>query len=212
LNRARGAFFAGGVVPRRRPLWLPVATILSGMLDITMTSTRPLLSSKSIPSRSVGLAFSLLLAAGTAQAADPAPVFDDCPFSVSIPNFSASQPPEWKNWDTATFLTTQGDRTMHISPKGLVCIQTYSESPVGLIDSTFETMLEFTGIMSDFKQSWQRQGAQITYEAGNDIVAHLTKDSKEYWLEASLPQRGRCRVTVLEVQSLQTHPAAARPQ
>jgi hypothetical protein len=155
---------------------------------------------KPIPSRSVGLAFSLLLATGAAQAADRAPAFQDCPFSVSIPNFSASQPPEWKNWDSATFHTTQGDRPTDISPKGLACIQTYSESRGEIVDSPFETMLEFTKITSDFKESWQRQGAEIAHDAGNDVVAHLARDGKEYWLEVSLSQRGHYRITVLEVQ------------
>ena len=155
---------------------------------------------KSIPSRAVALAFSLLPAAGVAWAADPAPTFHDCPFSVSIPNFSADQPPEWKNGGSATFHTSQGDRPTDISPKGLVCVQTYSESLGEFADSPFETMLEFTKITSDFKESWQRQGAEITHDAGNDVVAHLSRDGKEYWLEASLLQRAHYRITVLEVQ------------
>jgi hypothetical protein len=152
-----------------------------------------------MPSCSDTLVFSLLLVGGTAQAA-PASVLEDCPFSASIPFFSAGQPAEWRNWDSVTFPTTNGGQPTKTSPKGRVCTQTYRERTIGIIDTPFENMLEFTKITSDFKESWQRQGAEIVHDSGNDVVAHLSKDSKEYWLEVLLPQRGRYRVTVLEVQ------------
>ena len=175
------------------------ATVITDAPDITVTRIRPVSQRRPIPSRSAGFAFALLLIARTAQA-DPAPVFADCPFSVSIPYFSAGQPPEWKNWDSATFPTSHDGIPTDVSPHGLVCIQTYRESTIGIIDTPFENMLEFTKITSDFKEAWQRQGAEIVHESGNDVVAHLSKDGKEYWLEVSLPRRGNYRVTVLEVQ------------
>jgi len=178
---------------------LRAAELLSGALGTTVTRIRLIAHPKPIPSWSVSFAFLSLLITGSAQA-DPAQTSDECPFNVSIPFFSAGQPPEWKNWDSSTLPVTHGGRETEISPKGLLCVQTYKESTIGVIDTPFENMLEFTRVTSEFKQSWQRQGAEIIHDSGNDVVAHLTKGGKDYWLEVSLPHRGIYRVTVLQVE------------
>jgi outer membrane protein OmpA-like peptidoglycan-associated protein len=118
--------------------------------------------------------FISLMAASAARAA----TFQDCPFAGPMPDYAAGQKPEWDNWDTRTLRITQDGEDKDISPEGAVCTQSYDEGQGKTDGSALE-------IMENYKQAWQQLGAEIARDQSDYVVAHLIKDGKEYWLNAS---------------------------
>jgi outer membrane protein OmpA-like peptidoglycan-associated protein len=135
-----------------------------------------------------------MLAPYAAQAAD-AP-FKNCPFTGVMPDFAAKKPPQWRHWDPQVFTVKDGDGSKDITAYGAICDQDYTENagkdPV--------TPLE---VMENFKEQLRQEGAEIARDApGNpsQVIGHLSKDGKEYWIRINSGNDGYYSVRVLSVE------------
>src|ERR1700722_5406012 len=130
-----------------------------------------------------------MLAAGATRAA----TFADCPFSGAMPGYTAEGKPSWENWGIRSFIVTDGDDRKDITPEGAVCTQSYDEDKGKTDGSALE-------IMENYKESWQQQGAELSRDQRDYVVTHLTKDGKEYWLNASATRDDGYTIRVVTVQ------------
>ncbi len=73
---------------------------------------------------------------------------------------------------------TDGVSTKNIAPEGVACTRSYNENKGKSDGSALE-------IMENYKESWAQQGADIARDQRDYVAAHLTKDGKVYWLNAS---------------------------
>ncbi len=141
----------------------------------------------------VMLGVAALLTAGAVRAAAAAPAFKDCPFSGAMPDYAAGAKPQWENWDTRKFTIAKDGNDTEINPEGAVCTQSYDEAQGKTDGSALE-------IMENYKESWAQQGAEIVRDKTDYVVGHLTKDGKEYWLNASATRDDSYAIRVVEVE------------
>lgn len=118
---------------------------------------------------------SFALAAAASRAADPAPKYGNCPLTGVMPDYAASGPPAWRNWDALTFVVADGDDEKGIRLNGTVCTQDYDETAGKTEGSAIE-------IMENYKEALRQQGAEIKRDHTDNVVAHLAKDGKDIWI------------------------------
>lgn len=141
----------------------------------------------------VALGVTVLMPAGATRIAAAAPAFQDCPFAGPMPDYAAGAKPEWQNWDQRTFRITKGSDDLEITPEGAVCTQSYDEKQGKTDGSALE-------IMQNYKEAWQQLGAEIVRDQNNYVVGHLTKDGKEYWLNATASRDDGYTIRVVAVE------------
>ena len=115
----------------------------------------------------------------------------DCPLLGPIENYAPNEQPEWRNWDTLEFFASQ-DQTKKATVNGAVCIQDYAEKE-GITDGS---MLE---IMENYKEAFQKLGAEMPFSNDGMVVGHITKDNQEYWMQVSASRDDGFRVQELLV-------------
>jgi outer membrane protein OmpA-like peptidoglycan-associated protein len=143
--------------------------------------------------RTVVLALLSAFAAGAAWTAGPPPQFKDCPLTGVMPNYAASEDLHWSNWDSQSMRTAEGKREKDIDVIGAVCIQHYAEKPGKTDGSALE-------IMENYKEGMKKDGAEIRRDDPHNVVGHLTKDGKEYWINVSASRDDGYRVAVVIVE------------
>lgn len=147
--------------------------------------------------RVLGIGAALALwctATGPTLAADAPAKFKDCPFLGAMPNYQASQPPQWFNWDSRTLSIDNGQGGQQdLDAIGAVCDQTYDEKQ----GKTDGSILEIT---ENYAAAMQQLGAEIKNKHDGYVVGHLTKDGKEYWLNASASRDDGYEIKVIAVE------------
>lgn len=152
--------------------------------------------------RIAALGFMALLATGAAQAA---PAFQDCPFSGPMPDYAAGDKPDMKSFSSLDLRITQDGNDKDITVQGATCIQSYDEAQGKTDGSALE-------IMENYKESWAQQGADIVRDQPDYVVGHMTKDGREYWLNASASRDDGYTIRVVAVAPFQAALAAPGPQ
>src|SRR5471030_550689 len=87
----------------------------------------------------------------------------------------------------------EGKREKDIDVIGAVCIQHYAEKPGKTDGSALE-------IMENYKEGMKKDGAEIRRDDPHNVVGHLTKDGKEYWINVSASRDDGYRVVVVLVE------------
>jgi outer membrane protein OmpA-like peptidoglycan-associated protein len=143
--------------------------------------------------RIVVLALFSALVAGAAWAAGPPPQFKDCPLTGVMPNYTAYEDAHWLNWDSQSMRIAEGKKDKDIVVVGAVCLQHYGERPGKTDGSALE-------IMENYRESMKKDGAEIKRDDPHNVVGHLTKDGKEYWINVSASRDDGYRVVVVLVE------------
>jgi outer membrane protein OmpA-like peptidoglycan-associated protein len=143
----------------------------------------------------VGAALGLIFAAAApAIAADAPAKFKDCPLLGPMPNYEAQQAPQWYNWDSRTLqIQDDGDNTHEVQATGAVCQQQYAEKQ-GITDGSALEIIE------NYAAAMQQVGAEIKNKHDGYVVGHLTKDSKEYWLNVGASRDDGYEIKVIAVE------------